>query len=65
MWTKLIEYLAKILLVPLLKKGAAALMDWFERKREQSKRHKENKAKVEAYDSAKPSEAKDEFQNLP
>lgn len=65
MWTKLLEQLARILLVPLLKKGAAYLVDWYERKREQSKRHKENKAKVESYENAKPSEAKDEFQNLP
>lgn len=65
MWTKLLEQLARILLVPLLKKGAQALMDWWERKREQSQRHKENQEKVESYNNAKPGEAKDEFQNLP
>jgi hypothetical protein len=65
MWSKLVEYLAKFLLIPLLKKGFTSVVSWWTRKKEQEKRHAENKVKAENYANAKPGEVRDEFENMP
>ena len=65
MWSKLVEYIAKFLLIPLLQKGFSSVVSWWTRKKEQEQRHAENQAKVENYEQAKPGTARDEFENMP
>lgn len=65
MWAKLLQSIAKYLLIPLVQELGLSLVkyvrEWFE------KRKKDEQAKEdgEAYREAKPGSDSDEFRNLP
>lgn len=65
MWSKVLQWIAQFLLIPLIKEVATHIKEYIQRKLEQKKRHKENKEKVENYENNTDSSSADDFNKLP
>ncbi len=65
MWAKIGQIVSQYLLLPLLKDFIDWVKDYFVKRAEQKKRHKENAKKVENYENSPSSASSDDFSKLP
>lgn len=65
MWTKIVQWTAQFLLIPLLKDLFAWIKKEIEARLERKNRHKENQIKVSEYENSSEADSSDKFSNLP
>lgn len=65
MWSKLAQWAAQFLLIPLFKEIFQYLKDYLIKRAEQKKRHEKNKQKVEQYENSPETSSSDNFSQLP